>query len=221
MNAVETYYRRLIILTIVVIGAGFTLLSIVSHHHLQSILHDTQLFDIVDSSSNIQPMLERSANFGHENTNPSISLNLLNQLAMMGERATSQTPPALDSLPETGLSLSLAGVLFSSAQGRSAAMISINGQPAKYYRSGTEIQPGLELLEIRPDQVAIRNQGVYEKIVFDVVTIWSGSETPTEYIQNDLTPSNEDVNTLASFIGEGSGISRNTLMELLRESPPR
>ncbi|POP51526.1 type II secretion system protein N [Zhongshania marina] len=224
MAGEQSYHRQQIIPITLGLSALVALLVLVAHYHLQSILNDTNLSSITEPLYD-QLNLAESEQTVHGNTKL-MDLNSYSQLALMGTKAIPLEPePMLESIPETELSLSLAGVFASSTQGQSAALISINGEPAKYYRSGMEIQPGLELIEIHPGKVTLRNQGRYEKLAFNVVSIWSEStavsESSQKHNKDDSEVSNEDVDTLAAYIGGGSGISRNTLAELLRNSPPR
>lgn len=224
MAVEQSYHRQQVIPITLGLCALVALLFFVSHYHLQSILNEVKPLSITDPLYDQLNLAERERTV-RGNTRL-MALDSYSQLALMGTKAIALEPePILASMPETELSLSLAGVFASTIQGHSAALISINGQPAKYYRSGMEIQPGLELLQIHPGKVALRNQGRYEKLAFNVVSIWSKSGTVSESSQkhNDGKPevSNEDVETLASYIGGGSGISRNALVELLRNAPPR
>lgn len=68
-------------------------------------------------------------------------------------------------VPETGLQLTLTGILKSTGGQASAAIIAENDELGKVYQEGSVLPGGAVLEAIRDDQVVIKNQGHYEKLV--------------------------------------------------------
>lgn len=68
--------------------------------------------------------------------------------------------------PTTRLKLSLHGVFIYTGPKDGAAIIGKAGKKQRYYKTGEEIQKGMELVEVRKDHVLLRRNGRFEMLKF-------------------------------------------------------
>ena len=191
-------------------------LFVTGHHHFQ--------FLTSTKPSSAIPNTVINANIIQNNQSPKeivANLDSTSRPALMGEVYAPAPPaPAPEALPETQLSLELKGIFFSSQAFQRAALISINGTAPSYFRSGDEVIPGTELVDIYPDKISLRNGSTLEKLAFHKVDVsfdrFASTESNDARNYDSENVSKRDISKLEGYLGENSGISQNQLAELIR-----
>jgi general secretion pathway protein C len=69
--------------------------------------------------------------------------------------------------PETGLQVTLSGVMVGRIGQKSGAIIVQSSGESDYYREGDSLPGGVELVEVQHDRVLIRRNGRYESLTFE------------------------------------------------------
>jgi general secretion pathway protein C len=70
------------------------------------------------------------------------------------------------------------GVMADEGSGRGIAVLAVGDQPAKAYRSGQSVAPGVVLKEVRKDRVVIARAGVLQELRVPVKTAPAAPSAP-------------------------------------------